>query len=425
MRENWLSALAICPLIRVVVLAEPLSEMSRIQAAERYLWLSSLSVEAIVIIIAIRDGFRTTTFVQTLAAGTRLLIGAWLVALGIATLRAPYFGYAVRSALEWLLHGMFAISVWYLAHRNRAAFAAQFHRFSRILPAVTAIAGLIVVTLVYSIGLSSDYPFGTELPGFAHIRHTGYFFAPAMALCLGGLAMAPLAPRNLMLLLTLNIALCLWFGSRGPFFALFVGLVAGALLFHEFRRWRFWAFAVGALCAGTLLSVIVPSPKSPAFNAVRRLLSGSADPSEFSSGRTDFWIDTAKLIVERPLFGYGGGQFQSVSSLAAHTYRHPHNFIPQVLFDWGLVGGGAFLGLLLLTAAIAMKARHEGNSASKIGLFGAACMIAFAGLDGILFYPFTIAITALLIAVATLAQAPADQASTPLGRYQLRARPTA
>jgi len=226
-----------------------------------------------------------------------------------------------------------------------------------------------------------------------------------------------------MLLLTLNIALCLWFGSRGPFFALIVGLAAGALLLHEFRRWRFWGSVVGALCAGIFLSVIVPSPESPAFNAVRRLLSGSADPSEFSSGRTDFWIDTAKLIIERPLFGYGGGQFQSVSSLAAHTYRHPHNFIPQVLFDWGFVGGGAFLAMLLLTAAIALKARHEGDSASRIGLFGAACMIAFAGLDGILFYPFTIAITVLFVAVAILAKVPAEHGSIPLGRFQTRARP--
>src|SRR5690606_8025874 len=214
LRENWLIALAICPLVRVLVLAEPPSDMAKIQVAERYLWLSSSFVEVVVIIIAIRDGFRTTTFFQTLAAGTRLLIGVWLVALGIATLRAPYLGPAVRSALEWLVHGTFAMAVWYLAHRNRAAFAAQFHRFSRILPAVTAIAGLTAVALVYAIGLSSNYPFGTELPGFAHIRHTGYFFAPAMALCLGRLAMAPLAPRTPMLLLTLNIALCLWFGSR-------------------------------------------------------------------------------------------------------------------------------------------------------------------------------------------------------------------
>src|SRR5690606_3445946 len=144
------------------------------------------------------------------------------------------------------------------------------------------------VAAICAIGLSSDYPFASDTPGFSHIRHSGYIFAPAMVLCLGRLATAPHAPRTAMLLLAVNVGLCLWFGSRGPFFGLIAGLVVACALFPDFRSRAFWFRSALATLAGAVLSVVVPSPASPGFNALRRFLGGWTDPDAFTSGRTRF-----------------------------------------------------------------------------------------------------------------------------------------
>src|SRR5690606_14360269 len=204
----------------------------------------------------------------------------------------------------------------------------------------------------------------------------------------GRLATVPHTPRTSMLLLSVNIGLCLWFGSRGPFFGLIAGLVVAGVLFPDFRRRVFWLRSGLATMAGAVLSVVVPSPESPAFNALRRFLGGWSDPDKFTSGRTRFWEDAARLIGDRPLFGYGGEQFQYVSAIAANVFRHPHDFILQVIFDWGMIGGCAFLALLALGAGTAVKLRRKATAAGQVGMFSAVCMLGYATLDGILFYPY-------------------------------------
>src|SRR5690606_23082768 len=83
-----------------------------------------------------------------------------------------------------------------------------------------------------------------------------------------------------------------------------------------------------------------------------------------------------------------------------NAFRHPHDFILQVVFDWGAVGGGAFLVLLTLAVGAALKLRHKATAAGRVGMFGAVCMLGYAGLDGILFYPYTIGVTLVFMVTA-------------------------
>src|SRR5690606_31769505 len=136
------------------------------------------------------------------------------------------------------------------------------------------------------------------------------------------------------------------------------------------------------------------------FNVILRILFGWRDTGEFSSGRTEVWLDTVRMIGDRPVFGYGGEQFQYVSPLSGNFLRHPHDFILQVIFDWGFVGGGAFLCLVALWLGIAFKALRTTTPVGKAALFGAICMFCYATIDGIMFYPFTIGITFVLMIVA-------------------------
>jgi len=400
-RKYWLLAVALHPLLRVLILVLPVpSAMDGIQVAERFLWASFWAVEAAVILVAARAGFQVVPSFRALNPAGQALAATWLVAMVIATVGATFFPPAFRSAAVWPLHGLFAMAVWHLATLDRTRFEKAFDRFTLVLSATTAAAGLLAVVAIYSIGLASDYPFASNVPGFSHIRHSGYIFGPAMALCLGRLATAPHEPRASILLFVLNAALCLWFGSRGPFFGLIAGLAVAVALFADFRRIAFWMRSASAAVAGAVLSVAVPSPDHAAFNAIRRLWNGSRDPNEFTSGRIEHWLEAARMIVDRPLFGYGGEQYQYLSPVAANIYRHPHQFILQVVFDWGVIGGGAFLALLLLGATALLKRRQKASGGGRVATFGAACMLGYAALDGILFYPFTVGIVALFMVSA-------------------------
>lgn len=401
--ENWLMLIALHPLARVLILADSSAGLAGFRVAESFLWFSFWIVEACVIALAVRRGFRAASSLRVLDRTIWFLLTMWLTAVVIGTVNADFLPPAIRSAVTWLVHGLFALSVWHLAIDNPAQFERAFQRFVSVLPWATAVAGTVTVVAIYSIGLSSGHFFARDVPGFSHIRHSGYIFAPAMAMCLGRLATAPREPWIPLLLFSLNLALCLWFGSRGPMFGLIAGLVACGLLFADFRRWAFWIRAGAATIVGSALSVLVPSPDEGVFNAVRRIFVKWDGPRDFTTGRTEFWKDAARLIADRPLFGYGGEQFQYVSPVAKHIFRHPHDFLLQVVFDWGAIGGGAFLALLALWGGTVLKSRQTTSATGRIAAFGALCMLGFAVLDGILFYPFTIAVT-LLLMLTTLAQ---------------------
>lgn len=398
--DYWSVAISLYPLWRCALLAGPVPGVSAMQLAERFFWLTFWPVEALAILAAVANGFRIASAIRSLPRAVRLLLLAWLTSLILGTVTAGYPGAAFRSAIGWVVHATFALALWHLASRNPAQMARRFEQFANLLPWMTLAAGMLTMTQVFRIGLSSDYPFVTDLPGFAHIRHTGYIFAPAIAVCLGYLAVGSRAAGGTMILLGLNTALCLWFGSRGPFLGLMIGLAITALMLSEFRHPVFLARCAASLATGACLSVLVPSPDNQGFNALKRFFGSSTDMQEFSSGRTAFWKETVHLILDRPWFGHGGEQFRFISKLADHTYRHPHDFVLQFLFDWGLVGGGAALILLACMVAAALKGHRQGTPASKIGLLGVISMLGFALIDGILFYPFTIAVTIVFLTMA-------------------------
>src|SRR5690606_13612787 len=113
-----------------------------------------------------------------------------------------------------------------------------------------------------------------------------------------------------------------------------------------------------------------------------------------------FWEEAATLILDRPLFGYGGGQFQHIAPIARDMYRHPHDFILQVIFDWGFLGGGAFLILVCFVLVAALRPQRCRSAHGRVAVFGAISMLSFALLDGILFYSYTTVVTLLFLVTA-------------------------
>ena len=106
----------------------------------------------------------------------------------------------------------------------------------------------------------------------------------------------------------------------------------------------------------------VPTPDQDGFGGVARMSQISVNVNQFSSGPLNFWAEAAELTAKRPLFGYGVNQFQYTSQIADGRFRHPHNFVMQVFFDWGIVDGSAFLGLFAFAVAGMSPTARIGNA---------------------------------------------------------------
>lgn len=110
----------------------------------------------------------------------------------------------------------------------------------------------------------------------------------------------------------------------------------------------------------------------------------SENVNRFSSGSLNFWAEAAELTAKRPLFGYGVNQFQFTIQIADGRFGHPHNFVMQVFFDWGIVGGSAFLGLFALAVASILRRREWATQSYPIAVTGFTTMTALAAIDGII-----------------------------------------
>lgn len=63
----------------------------------------------------------------------------------------------------------------------------------------------------------------------------------------------------------------------------------------------------------------------------------SSDSSYVVSQRTELWDFALKMLEEKPLLGWGVGWYEKFS-----TQPYPHNFIYEILVEYGLVGGILF-----------------------------------------------------------------------------------
>lgn len=399
----WMMALAIAPLIRLLMTSASEGPLSFLRSAELSLWLSSWLVEVAVILVAVGRGLNSWTCFQRLPITLRLGVGIWATAVVISTIQAtaaPVL--ALLGAIEWLLHAVFALAAWFLMSENSPGTERQFLSFCRVYPLVTVLVGVSVLGYVLVTGVSADRDWESILPGFAHIRHSGYLFAPAMAICGVRIAIDGENGGRAMLLLAVNTGLCLWFGSRGPFLGLAAGLAVTAFLCASLRKPGVMGRLCAALLLGALLSVSIPTPEAQGFGGVSRVAQAKPDANSLTTGRVAFWEESIELSAARPVFGHGSRQFQFTSQIAKNEYKHPHNFIFQVIFEWGLVGGAAFLYILLFAAVAIMRAAKAQAQASSypIAVAGFATMTAMAMVDGIFYYPSTLSLTILFILVA-------------------------
>lgn len=396
--RNWILILALIPVIRIAMLSSADGDFSVMQNAARIAWLPTLFLEIVVFVLAVLNGLNLGQMIGRMSRLWKVVLGMWLVAMVIATVQAgDLLGHAIRGAIFWTIHLLFFVSVGHLLAKG-AALPGNMSRFALAIPLSAAFSGLCIMVFAYITGLDSGFNWLEHLPGFAHIRHTGYIFAPAIAVSIAHVATrSDRTNRIHYILIAANTAFVLWLGSRGPVFGLLGGFAVCALAFSEIRSFRLIRNLAAATGIGAILSVIIPAPATPLFGAIQRFWNGQADPGSFSSGRTDFWLESLSLIAERPLFGYGAHTFQFLGETAKGFSKHPHQSLLQFIFDWGLIGGGAFLCMIGL---LIFKAYVKNGSPNNVKLTSAlvvSTLLSFSLIDGIYFYSYTTALSIVFL----------------------------
>lgn len=398
--RNWLLLLAIIPLFRILVLTSSNGEFATWQSTWRIYWLPSLYAEFAVILVALLHKMSPAKLFGSLGKPVQLILGLWIIALVAASALAPFSGPAIASATNWIVHLLCAASIVHLVRCCQVDLLSMVRKFCLALAGSTALAGMAIIAFVLLAGVDSDYDWKSSLPGYAHIRHTGYIFAPAIAAGLASIAIWPkfyIKPH--LAILIINTAAMLWLGSRGPAAALLIGIIIAVLFSPHLRNRMFWQRTVAAITTGSILSILLPAPTIGWFGALQRFWNGSGEPSEVSSGRTDIWLETFRLISEQPWLGYGGLQFQRINVAAEGFFKHPHNSVLQFIFDWGLIGGSAMLLLLALAYFRLLLDKNIDAGLRTFGLLGGSTMLAFSMLDGVLFYNFTILVSMIFLLV--------------------------
>lgn len=189
-------------------------------------------------------------------------------------------------------------------------------------------------------------------------------------------------------------------GGRAAFGACFFVIAFSIVMLQPEARLKSFAKISAIWLLSALLSFIY-IPPHVAWGLPRIL--GTADQlatgADISTGRWEAWRLTMEKYVEHPWIGFGESQFVALVDFPGMAINHPHNFVFQFLFQWGLIGTAAMLGLAALIFIRSLK-----SSAGRVSVFlpSAALLIAMtamASLEGNFYHVHPSMITAIALAL--------------------------
>jgi len=169
--------------------------------------------------------------------------------------------------------------------------------------------------------------------------------------------------------------------SVGRSGALLLGAGALVLALSAWRSWVAWLLPAVAVC-GLLVAIALTTPMRQHFSTGLYELEHADEATEATSIglRVHMWKNTAALVRERPILGYGAGGFPlAYEKLVGTQYdgwratrgADPHNQYLRITAEGGLLGLGLFLMLL---AAIALHATARPWRGAALGLLAGWCL---------------------------------------------------
>ena len=179
----------------------------------------------------------------------------------------------------------------------------------------------------------------------------------------------------------IGLGLLFWSGSRASMLAWALAFFLIILGTDQRSKWRGWSLEVSVAIALALL-FDVNNPSMGFLSAFfRQWSTGTIDG--ISSSRLTLWLKTLDALRDphTMLLGAGGNGFVRLQLMWDGQSFQPHNFILQVLSDWG-IGGGLLLVLLIKQGISGRVLAWKANKDGKV-MLGAA-LLAFLLVTGLL-----------------------------------------
>lgn len=214
---------------------------------------------------------------------------------------------------------------------------------------------------------------GTAIGAFPYYGHARLFGLHMMVGLLAGLVWLghndlKKADRALATLMsTVTCGGVWWAGGRSAIIGVFVGIVAWWWCSPRDERRRLLRSLPLVVLGGLALSCINWSPE-PYLGWWRAIARSQAATSidELTSTRLSFWNVTWTEFLKKPWIGHGADAYRFLSP--KQDGDQPHNWVLQLLLDFGVIGGGA-CGLLLVRQAIrGLTARAGADCAHAVFL---------------------------------------------------------
>ena len=344
-----------------------------------------LGVLALVVLSLLLPAVRGAITGAWLALGTlpRVLVAVMIAggALSASFSSAPHLGALEVALAAQLVLLLLLVSAVVRVLREKAE--------SALAVAITCGAALVSVkfwvTQVLFLARRQAVPMGQSVPGFrqrAILQPVSGLRAAADPACRGTAGHVPHRGGSLVYFIAANFWALQWMvGSR----AVWIGAVVGAIAVLALtRRGRIaWLgqqamLVVSGALIYLLFSQVVAS--APGANPVPGISAVAEFGSQSDTDRMAMASTSLKMLGEHPLLGIGPGQWGLNQAVVKNA--HPHNSPLQLLSEYGLLGGGAGVALvilLLLFAVNALRAQkhlqtHQGTDPVTVSLCAALVM---------------------------------------------------
>jgi len=396
----WL-LVALVPIALALSSWDPTGVYNPVQAWFRLYGIAAIAAELALIGYSLASGTDPLRPVISLdlAARTGLLV---LLAVGVFTALfvAPDWLRAANWTFFSIIHLLFGLAVAALVRKTSSE--TRLASWNAILAGVLGYFCIAIVFVALAMqrgSLKWEY-FGL---GVTNIRQVGFYSVVGAGAALG-LAVVEARPGRQILYVfaaAFMLSLSFWSGTRGSLVAVLLAFATGTMILEAFRSIRSWLILGIAFAGGALISLAGPVP-SPLYGVFRLKASIGAGAVDVSSGRFDMWAGAWNAILQRPVLGYGAGQYLHVVGDNPGVFNHPHNIVLQILLQWGFVGAACYFGLAMLLASRVFSALKNPHPADAPALLVGMSLLTMSLYEGALFhsYPSMMFAFALALIVA-------------------------
>ena len=367
----------------------------------RQLDLFFLLVELAVIVVARKRGFSYGVFFRGLPRDVRWATILFLSTFWIGSVFVTDFTpYAMLRAALWPVHLLFGASLWYLGGRVDAPAL-------RRIVLVLVVGYLAYLPLLAGHFLTAPDPitlregvvvWTSALPGYLNVRHFGIELGALLAMLIGLIwRNSRFDSRPVQSFITIMLvagAIC-WSGTRSAIFGVMGAMLIAVIMRRKLPNADAAALITAALIIGGTLSFLI-LPPDPWFGF--RIIS-TAQSGNYSSGRTQLWIDAFHLFLAHPLIGWGEGSAIWLIFLDGTSFAHPHNMPLQMLQSWGAPAAcAAFYLIVRLWLMLQRRGAQNGWMLPLLMAFDTLLIMSLV--DGVFYHARLLMLVALVSAAA-------------------------